>query len=65
MATQRGTVTMTGSADLKSQCALRIGVGVAKADAQLIVPDDARIAADFAARGRVEGSAVPARPYQA
>ncbi len=29
MATQRGTVTMTGSADLKSQCALRIGLGVA------------------------------------
>ncbi len=30
MATQRGTVTMTGSADLKSQCALRIGLGVAR-----------------------------------
>src|SRR5262249_23561340 len=49
MATQRGTATMTGSADLKSQCALRIGVGVAsEADARLIIPDDVRIAADLA-----------------
>jgi hypothetical protein len=49
MATQRGTVTMTGSADLKSQCALRIGLGVAsEADARLIIPDDVRIATDLA-----------------
>ncbi len=49
MATQRGTVTMTGSADLKSQCALRIGLGVgSEADARLIIPDDIRIAADLA-----------------
>jgi S-DNA-T family DNA segregation ATPase FtsK/SpoIIIE len=49
MATQRGTVTMTGSADLKSQCAVRIGLGVAsEADARLIIPDDVRIAADLA-----------------
>jgi hypothetical protein len=49
MATQRGTVTMTGSADLKSQCALRIGLGVAsEADARLIIPDDVQIAADLA-----------------
>jgi hypothetical protein len=49
MATQRGTVTMTGSADLKSQCGLRIGLGVAsEADARLIIPDDIRIAADLA-----------------
>jgi FtsK/SpoIIIE family len=49
MATQRGTATMTGSADLKSQCALRIGLGVAsEADARLIIPDDVRIAADLA-----------------
>jgi len=49
MATQRGTVTMTGSNDLKSQCALRIGLGVAsEADARLIIPDDVRIAADLA-----------------
>jgi hypothetical protein len=49
MATQRGTITMTGSADLKSQCALRIGLGVAsEADARLIIPDDVRIAADLA-----------------
>jgi S-DNA-T family DNA segregation ATPase FtsK/SpoIIIE len=49
MATQRGTVTMTGSADLKSQCALRIGLGVvSEADARLIIPDDVRIAADLA-----------------
>jgi hypothetical protein len=49
MATQRGAVTMTGSADLKSQCGLRIGLGVAsEADARLIIPDDIRIAADLA-----------------
>ncbi|HEY1621071.1 MAG TPA: FtsK/SpoIIIE domain-containing protein [Streptosporangiaceae bacterium] len=49
MATQRGTVTMLGSADLKSQCALRIGLGVSsEADARLIIPDDVRIAADLA-----------------
>ncbi len=48
MATQRGTVTMTGSADLKSQCTLRIGLGVAsEADARLIIPDNVRIAADL------------------
>jgi hypothetical protein len=49
MATQRGTVTMTGSADLKSQCGLRIGLGVSsEADARLIIPDNVRIAADLA-----------------
>jgi hypothetical protein len=48
-ATQRGTVTMTGSGDLKSQCGLRIGLGVAsEADARLIIPDDVQIAADLA-----------------
>ena len=58
MATQRGTVTMTGSADLKSQCALRIGLGVAsEADARLIIPDDVRIAADLA-RLRYPGTGV-------
>lgn len=45
MATQRGTVTMTGGGDLKSQCGLRIGLGVAtEADARLIIPDDASAA---------------------
>jgi S-DNA-T family DNA segregation ATPase FtsK/SpoIIIE len=49
LATQRGTITMTGSADLKSQCGLRIGLGVAtEADARLIIPDDVHIAADLA-----------------
>ena len=58
MATQRGTVTMTGSADLKSQCALRIGLGVAsEADARLIIPDDVRIAADLA-RLRYPGTGI-------
>jgi S-DNA-T family DNA segregation ATPase FtsK/SpoIIIE len=58
MATQRGTVTMTGSADLKSQCALRIGLGVgSEADARLIIPDDVRIAADLA-RLRYPGSGI-------
>lgn len=52
MATQRGTPTMIGSADLKSQCALRIGLGVAsRNDAQLIIPDDAQIATDLARLG--------------
>src|SRR6185437_2356012 len=41
-----------GSADLKSQCALRIGLGVAsRNDAQLIIPDDAQIATDLARLG--------------
>jgi S-DNA-T family DNA segregation ATPase FtsK/SpoIIIE len=45
LATQRGTVTMTGGGDLKSQCKLRIGLGVAtEADARLIIPDDASVA---------------------
>jgi hypothetical protein len=49
MATQRGSVTMTGSADLKSQCALRVGLGVSsEGDARLIIPDDVKIAADLA-----------------
>ena len=58
MATQRGTVTMIGSADLKSQCALRIGLGVgSEADARLIIPDDVKIAADLA-RLRHPGSGI-------
>jgi hypothetical protein len=49
LVTQRGAVTMIGSGDLKSQCALRIGLGVAtEADARLVVPDDLHIAADLA-----------------
>jgi hypothetical protein len=48
-ATQRGSSTMTGSGDLKSQCGLRIGLGVAsEGDARLIIPDDVHIAADLA-----------------
>lgn len=44
LATQRGTVTMTGGGDLKSQCKLRIGLGVAsEADARLIVPDNSSV----------------------
>ena len=43
---------MLGSADLKSQCALRIGLGVAsEGDARLIIPDDTRIATDLARLG--------------
>jgi hypothetical protein len=49
LAVQRGTATMMGSGDLKSQCALRIGLGVAsEADARYVIPDDAHIAADLA-----------------
>lgn len=48
-ATQRGTVTMTGDGDLKSQCGLRIGLGVAtEADARLVIPDNIHIATDLA-----------------
>ncbi len=47
--TQRGAVSMLGSGDLKSQCGLRIGLGVAtEADARLVIPDDLHIAADLA-----------------
>jgi len=49
LVTQRGAVTMLGSGDLKSQCRLRIGLGVAtEADARLVIPDDLHIAADLA-----------------
>jgi heme exporter protein D len=49
LVTQRGAVTMLGSGDLKSQCGLRIGLGVAtEADARLVIPDDLQIAADLA-----------------
>jgi heme exporter protein D len=49
MVTQRGAITMIGSGDLKSQCALRIGLGVAtEADARLLIPDDVHMAADLA-----------------
>ena len=45
LATQRGTVTMTGGGDLKSQCRLRIGLGVASEnDARMIIPDNASVA---------------------
>jgi hypothetical protein len=50
LAAQRGTVTMLGDGDLKSQFGLRIGLGVAtEADARLIIPDDVHIAANLAA----------------
>src|SRR6185312_9546749 len=40
---QRGTVTMTGSGDLKSQCGLRFVLRVlSQADAQAAIPDDVR-----------------------
>jgi len=50
LATQRGTVTMVGSGDLKSQCAVRIGLRVAsEADARLVFPDDQHAAQLLAA----------------
>jgi hypothetical protein len=40
-ATQRGTVTMAGPGDIKSQCKLRIALATAtEADARTILPDD-------------------------
>jgi hypothetical protein len=39
--TQRGTVTMTGSSDLKSQCKLRFALAcTSEAEAAAVVPDD-------------------------
>ncbi|MBO0813534.1 MAG: hypothetical protein J2P30_00035 [Actinobacteria bacterium] len=50
LATQRGTVTMVGSGDLKSQCAVRIGMRVvSEADARLVFPDDQNAAQLLAA----------------
>lgn len=49
LATQRGTVTMLGSGDLKSQAKLRIGLGVANAaDARLLF-DDTQMSSGVAA----------------
>ncbi len=73
LVTQRGTSTMIGSGDLKSQCAVRIGLGVAtEADARLVLPDDTHIAADLArlthpGSGFVqarEGRAMPVKFYR-
>lgn len=62
LVTQRGTITMIGSGDLKSQCALRIGLGVAtEADARLVVPDDTHIAADLARLAHPGSGIVQAR----
>lgn len=50
LAALRGTVTMTGGGDLKSQCAVRIGMRVAsEADARLVIPDDQHAAQILAA----------------
>lgn len=44
LATQRGTVTMVGGGDLKSQCLLRIALGTAtEADARHVIPDGIKI----------------------
>ena len=48
-ATQRGTVTMTGSGDLKSLCTLRISLGSATAADAYSVTPDSRIAQKRAA----------------
>ncbi|WP_345509446.1 hypothetical protein [Phytohabitans houttuyneae] len=60
LATQRGTVTMTGSGDLKSQCELRAGLGVTSPqDAQSVFTGNAPAAKllaklkDKATRGAV------------
>lgn len=62
MVTQRGAITMLGSGDLKSQCALRIGLGVAtEADARLLIPDDIHMAADLARLSHPGSGIVQAR----
>lgn len=74
VAVQRGSVTMVGDGDFKSQFGLRIGLGVAtEADARLIMPDDSRIAVDLArldhpgsgivSQGK-SGRVVPAKFYR-
>jgi hypothetical protein len=60
-ATQRPTVTMAGSGDLKSQCDLRISLGqVAEMDAASAVPDD-NYAAKLIARLRHPGTGLVVR----
>lgn len=50
LAALRGTVTMTGGGDLKSQCSVRIGLRtVSEADARLVFPDDQNAAQQLAA----------------
>jgi hypothetical protein len=45
VASQRGTVTMVGSGDMKSQFAIRIGLRVvSEADASYVIPDDQQAA---------------------
>jgi hypothetical protein len=62
LVTQRAAITTIGSGDLKSQCALRIGLGVAtEADARLVVPDDTHIAADLARLAHPGSGIVQAR----
>jgi S-DNA-T family DNA segregation ATPase FtsK/SpoIIIE len=49
LAGQRGTVTMFGDGDLKSQIGATIGLGVSKvSDAQTVFPDDHRVARSLA-----------------
>lgn len=50
LAALRGTVTMTGGGDLKSQCAVRIGLRVmTQAEASYVIPDDQQAAQMLAA----------------
>jgi hypothetical protein len=63
LVTQRGTVTMIGSGDLKSQCGLRIGLGVAdEADARLIIPDDRHAALNLARLKDRPGAGIVSMP---
>lgn len=56
--TQRGTVSMVGSGDLKSQLDLRIGLGVASTmDATFVFPDDS-VAADIITKAASPGTAL-------
>jgi hypothetical protein len=56
-ATQRGTVTMIGGGDMKSQLGLRFGLGTySQQDARSIVPDDHRAARRLAQLGEVLGA---------
>jgi DNA-binding transcriptional ArsR family regulator len=57
-ASQRGTVTMVGNGDMKSQFAVRIGLRVVtEADASYVIPDDQQ-AAKLLASLRYEGTGV-------
>jgi hypothetical protein len=59
LATQRGTVTMTGDGDLKSQLQLRIGLGTTTAaDAMTVFPSDTQAQRRLVQLSKIPGAGV-------